>query len=151
MNNVLFSDVHDLFTRDFERLHREIAAYENEANLWAKTDMIANSAGNLTLHICGNTRHFIGHVLGKIGYQRNRTAEFNTEGLSRSALFEEIAQALKEVQFTLSKLDDKLISQTYPLEVFGDPIRTGQFIVHLHGHFNYHLGLINYHRRLLDS
>jgi hypothetical protein len=26
----------------------------------------------------------------------------------------------------------------------------GYFLIHLYGHFNYHLGQINYHRRLLD-
>ena len=41
------------------------------------------------------------------------------------------------------------IEKLYPDEVFKEPMTTGHFLIHLSTHLGYHLGQINYHRRLL--
>jgi len=48
----------DIYRRDLAKLKAEIELYSNEADLWRVDGKIANSAGNLTLHLAGNLRHF---------------------------------------------------------------------------------------------
>jgi hypothetical protein len=49
-----------LFERDLDKLKQEISAYTNEDDLWKIKDGIANSSGNLCLHLVGNLKHFVG-------------------------------------------------------------------------------------------
>ena len=138
-----------LFERDLNTLEKEITAYSNEDLMWLKEGQVNNSAGTLTLHLCGNMQHFIGAVLGDTGYVRNRTAEFELR-LLREELLKEIQATRSIVLSTLQELEESTLKQTYPIEVFGRPMETGFFLAHLHGHLTYHLGQISYHRRLLD-
>ncbi len=39
----------------------------------------------------------------------------------------------------------------YPILVFDHKTSTEYLLVHLTGHLNYHLGQINYHRRLIEK
>ncbi len=43
-----------LFRRELEKLKKEIELYKEENNLWIVEKGIANSAGNLCLHLIGN-------------------------------------------------------------------------------------------------
>lgn len=138
-----------LYDRDLDRLKAEIEQYPTDADLWKTDGEIANSAGNLSLHLIGNLKHFIGAVLGNTGYVRDRDAEFSTAGVSKKTLLEDIESTASVIISTLEKLTDEDFAQTYPLEVFGEPMTTEFFLVHLTTHLNYHLGQINYHRRLL--
>lgn len=136
------------FERDLAKLKSEVEQYENERDLWIKTGEIPNAAGNLSLHLCGNLRHFIGAVLGSSGYVRDRDAEFSVSGISRDELIAAIDATIAEVADSLSKLTEMDLAKKYPIEVFGHPMTTEYFLVHLATHLNYHLGQINYHRRL---
>ena len=122
-------------------------ANENEDEMWLKRPEINNSAGNLALHLTGNLRHFIGYALGKTNYERNRDAEFSNI-VSRSELLEEIELAKNEISTTLLSLDAQQWQSNYPIEVMGKPMSTQFFMLHLLGHLNYHLGQINYFRRI---
>ncbi len=141
----------ELYERDLNKLKAEMEQYENEADIWMSAGEIANPAGALCLHIAGNLRHFFGSVLGGTDYVRNRDAEFALRDVSRSELLSEVDAALADVKATLAKLTDEDFDETYPLEVFGKPMQTGYFLTHLTTHLNYHLGQINYHRRLIGS
>ena len=140
-----------LYERDLSKLKDEIGLYAAEADIWKTDGEIANSAGNLTLHLIGNLRHFFGAVLGDTGYVRDRDNEFSDGGVSREELLAGIDQAAADVKSTLEKLTDEDLKQTYPIDVFGHPMTTEYFLIHLATHLNYHLGQINYHRRLLGS
>jgi len=140
-----------LYSRDLEKLKAEIVQYSNEGDLWKTSGEITNSAGNLTLHLIGNLRHFSGAVLGDTGYLRDRDKEFADDGVSREELLAGIDQAAADVNVTLAMLTSDDLSKEYPIEVFGHPMTTEFFLVHLATHLNYHLGQINYHRRLLAS
>ncbi len=140
-----------LFSRDLAKLKDEVAAYSNEARLWEIGGEIPNSGGNLTLHLVGNLRHFFGAVLGGTGYVRDRESEFSSKGVPRTELLAGIDAAREEVIATLGKLDEAAFAAIYPIEVFGEPMTTAFFLTHLAAHFSYHLGQINYHRRLLDG
>ncbi|MFN0140040.1 MAG: DinB family protein [Pyrinomonadaceae bacterium] len=141
----------ELYDRDLTKLREEIELYSDEADLWKVGGDITNPAGNLCLHLTGNLKHFFGAVLGGTGYVRDRDAEFSAKNIAKSALLQDIDEAKSIVLATLAKLTDDDYAKTYPIEVFGKPMTTGFFLTHLATHFNWHLGHINYHRRLLRS
>lgn len=138
-----------LFERDLEKLEQEVKAYSDSINLWRPLPGTLNPAGNLCLHICGNLRHFIGAVLGTSGYIRERSTEFTQNGLPPEDLVLLIRNTGNEIMPVLSELTNEKLNEPYPLLVFGKPMSTGYFLMHLYGHFNYHLGQINYHRRFV--
>ncbi|WP_192349840.1 DinB family protein [Algoriphagus sp. Y33] len=139
-----------LFERDTDRLKQEIEAYSNEENLWKIDHSIANSAGNLCLHLLGNMSHFVGKEIGGFDYIRNREFEFSGKGVPRSELVDMVEKLQGIVTASLEGLDEAMLDKDYPLKVFGSKMSHSYFLIHLYGHFNYHLGQINYHRRLLD-
>lgn len=141
----------ELYERDINKLKVEVELYETEAELWKTTGEITNSGGNLCLHLIGNLRHFFGAVLGETGYIRDRDLEFSNTGVSRANLLTGIDAALNDVVATLEKLSDDDLAQTYPVDVFGKPMTIAFFLTHLATHLNYHLGQVNYHRRLMSG
>jgi hypothetical protein len=139
----------DIFDRDLNKLIAEINLYKDENDLWAIKEGISNSAGNLCLHLMGNLNHFIGAVLGNTGYVREREKEFSDKNIPVKDLIHSIEKTMVVVKESLSKLSAADFEKTFPLEVFGKPLKTDLFMVHLATHLSYHLGQINYHRRLL--
>ncbi len=142
-------DIKELFIRDLDKLKTELEAYPTEESLWVKAEGINNSAGNLILHLCGNLLHFIGATLGETGYIRKRDFEFNGR-VSYQELLNEIEETKRMIQSSLDKITDEDLAKNYPIEHFGYPMTTGHFFLHLFGHFSYHLGQVNYHRRILS-
>lgn len=140
-----------LFRRDLEKLRKEIASYEQEKNIWAVEGNIKNSAGNLCLHLAGNLNTYIGNELGKTGYVRHREQEFLMKDIPRAELVRKIDLTIDVVETTLTALHEDDLHKEYPLIVFGQKTSVGYFLVHLSIHLGYHLGQINYHRRLLDK
>ena len=139
----------EIFERDLNRLITEINLYKDEANLWMIKEGISNSSGNLTLHLLGNLNHFIGGVLGHSGYVRYREDEFALKNIPRADLVTNIENCILMVKNTLHKLTPEDFEKLFPIEVFGKPLTTGFMLLHLTTHLAYHLGQINYHRRLL--
>lgn len=144
-------DLKQLFDRDLKQALSELKAYKKEENLWKLSGEISNTAGNLLLHICGNLRHFIGSTLGNSGYIRRRDDEFNLKEVKRSDLVAELKTTKKVVNEVLEELTNDQLNEIYPINVFGKEMTTQFFLIHLHGHLTYHLGQVNYHRRLLDN
>jgi hypothetical protein len=70
--------------------------------------------------------------------------------LSRENLLNEIKATKEVVIETLKNLPDNEVQLIYPEQVLGYPMTIGFFLNHLFGHFGYHLGQINYHRRLVE-
>ena len=139
-----------LYNRDLNKLKTEIEAYQNEENLWKTDKNIANSAGNLCLHLVGNLNHFIGTHLGNTGYVRHRELEFSLKDVPRKELIEKIQATAAVIETALSQLSEDDLKKEYHIVVFEDTMTTDYFLIHLIAHLDYHLGQINYHRRLLD-
>lgn len=139
-----------LFERDLLRLRDELDKYEDEERLWEKSGVIKNSAGNLIMHICGNLRHFIGATLNNDGYERNRPFEFEGK-LPKDELLIWIDDTKKALVSYFERVSEADMYDPYPEQPFGYPMTKSQFLIHLYGHLNYHLGQINYHRRLLTK
>ncbi len=141
--------LHDLYVFELENLRREISFYKHESNLWLVHSAVNNSAGNLCLHLTGNIQHFIGAIVGKTDYVRNRDAEFNDKHQSKLDLLNEIEKATEVTQLTFDTLNEEDLTKTYPIDFMG--IQTTDFyLTRFLAHLSYHLGQISYHRRLLD-
>jgi uncharacterized damage-inducible protein DinB len=118
--------------------------------LWQLENQIQNTAGNLSLHLIGNLNHFIGATLGKTGYIRNRPLEFSDENVPKTILIQDIQNTIVMIENVLSSLEESDLEKEYPILVFEQKTSTIYFLMHLTTHLTYHLGQINYHRRLLD-
>ncbi|GAA3772303.1 DinB family protein [Flavobacterium ginsengiterrae] len=137
-----------LFNRDLNKLKFEIESYEYENQIWAVEKNISNSGGNLCLHLIGNINTYIGAEIGKTGYIRNRPLEFSLKDIPRAELIQKIEDTILVVNNALDSLTEADLTAIYPQIVFEKEMTTGFFLVHLATHLGYHLGQINYHRRL---
>lgn len=146
---MLIETLKSLFNRDLNKLKLEIESYQDESKIWTIDKNISNSAGNLCLHLIGNLNTYIGAEIGKTGYIRNRELEFSLKNVPASELISKVENTLLVVNNALDTLTEEHLEAVYPLEVFEKEMTTGFFLIHLSTHLAYHLGQINYHRRLL--
>jgi hypothetical protein len=102
----------------------------------------------LALHLEGNLREYIGRQLGGRAYVRDRPAEFSTRSVPREELVARAARLQGEIPPIIGALTAAALDDAYPEPVLGTPLASRQFLVHLHGHLNYHLGQIDYLRRV---
>jgi hypothetical protein len=149
--NSFIQSIQKIIDRDLIVLEKELALYASEDLIWAVRGDIKNSAGNLSRHLCGNLQHYIGAVLGNSGYTRNRDNEFAAHGIPKIELLNEISKTKNSVALALGSLQQNVLSMPYPEEVFKVPMTTEYFLIHLTSHLGYHLGQINYHRRMIQN
>jgi len=147
---MLVETLKKVYNRDLTKLKSEIELYQNEPGIWYTEKNITNSAGNLCLHLIGNLNTYIGAVLGKTGYIRNRELEFSLKDISRAELVSKIEETISVVNAALNSLTEEALEAEYPMLVFDDKTLIGYLLIHLATHLSYHLGQINYHRRSLD-
>ena len=136
------------FLRELDRLKEEIIQFENEDILWITRKEISNSAGNLALHLIGNLNHFIGATLGNTGYVRERDLEFTKKNVSAEQIVSDIDSAKQMIKHVLSQMTSEDLEKDYPIEKSFGKVSTGYLLIHLITHLNYHLGQINYFRRI---
>ncbi len=148
---MLTQTLQKLYIRDLNKLKQELELYVNEAVIWKTEKQIANSAGNLCLHLVGNLNTYIGATLGKTGYIRNRDLEFSQKDVARKELIEKVEATIRMIEEVLPTVSEATIQQEYPILVLAEKTTTEYFLVHLAAHLGYHLGQVNYHRRLLDT
>jgi len=148
---MLLNTLKKIFARDLEKLKTEISLYKNEEKIWYTEKAILNSAGNLCLHLVGNLNAYIGAEFGKTGYIRHRDLEFSLKDIPQAELVKKVEDTITVIQNSLEKLTDEQLKEEYPLLVFKEKTSTGYMLVHLATHLGYHLGQVNYHRRLLDN
>jgi DinB family protein len=140
-----------ILQRDLGTLRREIEAYPEEGDLWREVPGISNVGGTLALHLTGNIQHYLGHHLGKSEYRRNRPAEFGRRQVPRSELLREVDAAQASVAAALANLTEPVVNQEFPEVITGARVVTGEYLVHLATHFAYHLGQLDYHRRVVTG
>jgi len=140
--------IRQLLVRDLDTLERELAAYPDDAAVWREAPGVTNVGGTLALHLCGNLRHFVGAVLGGTGYERDRPAEFARRDVPRDVILAEVRAARADVAAALNALDPARLDAPYPLAFGENRLPTGLFLAHLATHLAFHLGQIDYHRRL---
>ena len=139
-----------LFRRDLTRLLQELEATPQE-HLWSTLPGTGNSVGNLAMHLEGNLREFIGRQLGKVSYQRERPREFSSRDVAREELVRRLTEVGSLVPGILGELGGEVWETEYPEKIFGVPLSTQQTVLSLYAHLNYHLGQIDYLRRILTG
>lgn len=140
-----------LFRRDLTRLAQELRAIPSDGVLWTKPPGVSNSIGNLVLHLNGNLREYIGRQLGGVPYTRRRKREFSETGLTIDNLLARVEPLAILIPEIVARLSDADLNRLYPEEPFNSPISTAQYLVSLNSHLNYHLGQIDYLRRILTG
>lgn len=147
----MIREIRTVLVRDLRAIRDGLNAYASEASIWAVPPGITNSAGTLALHVTGNLRYYIGAQLGGSGYVRDRDAEFADRDLPLEEIERRIDAAITSVTDTLERLDEHVLDRDYPI-AFGDiTLITRVFLTHLVSHTAYHLGQIDYHRRLITG
>ena len=140
-----------VFVRDMSALRDELRAYRDERDIWRCPPGIQNSAGTLALHAVGNLQHYIGAQLGDTGYVRDRVAEFADRDVPVQDLEKQIDQTIAAVEATLSQMDSGQLQEEFPVDLAGIRLPTGLALLHLAVHLAYHLGQIDYHRRVVTT
>ena len=148
---MISESIRTIFLREARALRREIEAYPNEKDIWTVPAGIGNSAGTLALHLAGNIQHYLGARLGRTGYVRDRDAEFSRRNVSRTEILEQLDAAGIAIARAFERLNDSDLTQPYPEKISGTTLTTGEWLVHLVAHMGYHLGQIDYHRRLVTG
>jgi uncharacterized damage-inducible protein DinB len=149
--NSFVVDLRTVLIRDLGAFRHEIELFPDDATVWRTLPGTGNSAGNLALHVCGNLKLFVGAVLGKTGYVRNRDAEFSDKGRSRADLMREITSTMEVVATTLERFTGDRMEEPYPATPNNLTVPTGRFLMHLAVHLGYHLGQADYLRRVLTG
>jgi len=139
------------YERDLRQLIEEINLFEKEENLWKTGGSVKNSAGNLALHITGGLNFLIGTTLAHTSYVRNRDLEFTSKAVKRSDLVAGLEQLIPMITKTLQSLTPEEMEGEFPI-LFDDANNPVQYVlVQLLAHLNYHLGQVNYLRRIIDQ
>jgi uncharacterized damage-inducible protein DinB len=146
---MLVEAVAAILDRDLRALAREVEAYPEDAALWQLPEGVTNSAGTLVLHLTGNIQHFVGARIAGTGFVRDRHAEFSARGVPRTALLVQIEAARSAVRSAAEQLTEEALELDFPEVVGGMRVSTGEYLIHLVSHFDYHLGQVDYHRRLV--
>ena len=140
-----------VFKRDLLKLKKEIQLYKDDTTLWQIENSIKNSGGNLCLHLIGNLKTFIGNGITDIGYQRKRDFEFSGKFVDRNKLYREIDETIEIVDHALTQITEEQLDGYFPMLIWEEKTEMVFTLIHLHGHLTYHLGQINYHRRILEK
>jgi len=146
LNNMLAN----FYERDIRKLIEEVNLFRNEENLWKTTGSVKNSCGNLVLHIIGGLNHLIGATLARTGYVRDRDQEFIRKGVQRKYLIDQLEELIPMINKTLNALTPEQMETEYPIFFDKPKTSTSYVLVQLLLHLNYHLGQVNYLRRILE-
>jgi len=140
----------DLYQRDIDKLIEEINLFKKEKNIWKIKGEVKNPVGNLTLHLLGNLNHFIGRTLGNTDYIRKREDEFSVKNVTREKLVSDLMSLKEVINTSLGNLSDRDLKKEFPLKIRDEILTTELLLIYLLNHFNYHLGQINYLRRIIE-
>ena len=140
-----------MLQRELQALQREIALFPDDESVWRVLPGVTNSAGNLALHLAGNLRHFVGATLGNTGYVRDRPAEFSCRTGSRADVIAALDQAIVDVRDTLAQISPARWQEEFPIAVGNVHAPTGRYLVHFCAHAAFHLGQVDYLRRVLTG
>lgn len=135
--------------RELAAIRAEVLAYPDDQSVWDMPSGAPNSGGTLVLHVCGNLRSNVGAGLGDSGYVRDRDAEFSTRGTSRAQLVALVDITATEVAAALDSLPPERLAGTMTVAKATLPVRRG--LLHLATHLAYHLGQLDFHRRLVTG
>ena len=140
----------NFYERDLRKLIEEVNLFQNEDQLWQTRGSVKNSSGNLVLHLIGGLNHFFGTILVHSSYVRNRDQEFTRKAVPRQELVAQLEQLIPLVTSALRNISDAQMESEFPIEFDGAKNSHTYVLVQLLNHLNYHLGQVNYLRRMQE-
>jgi hypothetical protein len=146
LNNLLIS----FYERDLRRLIEEVNLFKNEEDLWRTRGSVKNSSGNLALHIAGGLNYHIGTNLAQNGYVRNRDQEFSKKDVPRKEIVDQLEALIVMITGTIKAFTQEQMEAGYPVIFDGMKVSVSYILVQLLAHLNYHLGQVNYLRRVFE-
>jgi hypothetical protein len=142
--------IKEIFSAYLNQLRQDIVLFASDDNIWKTSGNITNPAGTLTLHICGNLKHYIGNVIGNIKYQRDRDAEF-TSRVTKDKLLEEIDSTRDIIIPVLEKLREEDLIKSLQCNSPEQDSAVLSILIKIATHAAYHTGQVNYLRRTLEE
>ena len=114
-----------------------------DEEIWRRPNGAANSVGNLVLHLCGSTRHFLGRGVGGSDYRRDRPAEFAEKGpIPRAELLRLLEETVAEAEQVLAALDPSRLLEVR--DRAGEPQTVLALVLRTAHHWGVHAGQIVY-------
>ena len=145
----LLKELISLYDRDLKTLRREIESYRDDASVWKKAEGINNPGGNVFLHLMGNLNTYFGAVYANTAYVRDRPLEFSATGISRAKLLAMLDEIHPIVLQVLRDFPAEKLEEIYPIKIFDEEKTVSYIFIPLETHLAYHLGQINYQRRII--
>jgi len=99
-----------------------------------------NSIANLTAHLCGNLRQWIGSTLGGMPDIRNRPAEFEDAAISKDQLLLLLRNTVDQSVAIISGIEAARLAQTVNTQ--DGPLSVLEVIYQVVGHFQQHTGQV---------
>lgn len=143
--------IRQLLQRELAAVRRTVVAYPDEKSLWVELKGLPNSGGTLALHLAGNLQHYFGARLGNTGYVRDRDAEFSRRHVPRAELLAGLDAGAKAIDAGLGAISTERWHAEYPEIVGGQKMSTELWSTSLVSHLAYHLGQMDYHRRVVTG
>ncbi len=146
MNDLAQSLIEDVRKRVVSGYPAQVrAALESltDEQVWRRANAGSNSVGNLVLHVCGSTRHFLGRGVGDSDYRRDRPREFAEKGpLPRAELSRVLEETVAEAERTIAGLDPARLFEVSTRA--GDPQTLLALLLRTAHHWGMHTGQIVY-------
>ena len=148
LSRAVIDEVKDRLGRGFPQQVRACLDALSDEQIWWRPNPGSNSVGNLVLHLCGSTRHFLGRAVGGTDYRRDRPAEFAEKGPvpreTLRALFDETVAETDRVLAALTP--DRLLEVT---DRAGEPFTVLNLLLRTSHHWAVHVGQMVYTAKAL--
>jgi uncharacterized damage-inducible protein DinB len=118
--------------------------------VWWRANDRSNSIGNLVLHVCGSSRHFIGRGLGGSSYVRDRPKEFAERGpVPKDDLKRLVRDTAEETGRVLDALDPARLLEVS--DRAGEPFTALALVQRTSHHWAVHSGQIVFAVKMLQA
>jgi len=148
LGELLIGEVRHRIVSAFPEQVRVALASLSDAEVWGRAHEKSNSVGNLVVHLCGSSRHFLGRVVGGSDYVRDRPAEFaRRDPLPRPELLRQLEETVEEHARVLDGLSPgRLLDRR---EVGPKTYTLAELLLRVSHHWAVHVGQIVFHAKAL--
>jgi uncharacterized damage-inducible protein DinB len=137
------AEARDRLVRHYPAQVRAALEALTEEQVWWRPNGAANTVGNLVLHVCGSTRHFLGRGVGGGDYVRDRPAEFAQKGpVPKAELVAVLDATVAEAERVLAALEPGRLLEVS--DRAGDPQSILALVLRTSHHWAAHTGQIVY-------
>jgi uncharacterized damage-inducible protein DinB len=148
LSHLVIDEVRGRLIRGFPQQVRACLDAMSEEQVWWRPNPGSNSVGNLVLHLCGSTRHFLGRAVGGTDYRRDRSAEFAEKGpVSRERLRALLDETVAETEGILASLAPARLLET--TDRAGEPFTVLNLLLRTSHHWAVHVGQMVYAAKAL--